>query len=705
MSINCSEIDNFNNLIEFFNSMKLISDELTKYLRTYKQYSLEFAKKLTIMQSTLSKKLIKSDNSSMNKIINLTRKLVELLDENLNLFKLSNDELELRIRTFEMDLKTKFDNIKLFQKKSYEVNKILTNSYIEINKVKKNYLDSISKTEEIINKYYSDKKIIDEHELGLGKKMNINDYNILKEKLKSELYDMNNSIKASKYLEKVYQDIIKDSVKVHDSFVENYKNFNTKIKSFNIDLSEQIKNLLLSFYLTYKNSYRQPMVSTDININSLNTTNESKETEKILTNLYKNDNLLPNVSPAKYYLKSFEILKEDKFFEKNEVNINSLEDDLKKEENTKNKSRYISTLEDGFSQMQYISDTTLFMTIKKIFENFKLIEKAELNLELEEIKFKTQQYILKLESNMNSYPFAKHGYQNSKVDENKVTVLYKRNDLTKEELSDLSNLLNNHESRIIFLQKLSDYRSRGKFYLDKRDYDLLLNYFNLIANKVKDNADYHCGEMIIILSQTYFLEIADNNQKKYEKKYIQEDLKKNELFRDDAFWEEFLCYAINKEIMKTQRRDKMYMENKTASDNKLSNVVFSQLLTLIDNMAEFGLDAETIKEIIEPKIIYYKLNDALKLTINDVLNSKIEGEKKKMQEKEKREKEKQEKEKQEKEKQDKEKQDKEKQEVINVEKKEEKNEEEIKENEIKEQNIKNQEDKKEEEIKKENENK
>ena len=696
MSINCSEIDNFNNLIEFFNSMKLISEELTKYLRTYKQYSLEFAKKLTIMQSTLSKKLIKSDNSAMNKIINLTRKLVELLDENLNLFKLSNDELELRIRTFEVDLKNKFENIKIFQKKTLEANKILTNSYIDINKVKKNYLDSISKTEEIINKYYSDKKIIDQHELGLGKKMNINDYNILKEKLKSELYDMNNSIKASKYLEKVYQDIIKESEKIHDSFVENYKNFNNKIKSFNVDLSEQIKNLLLSFYLTYKNSYKQPMVSTDININALNTTNESKETEKILTNLYRNDNLLPNISPTKYYLKSFEILKEDKFFEKNEVNINSLEDDLKKEENTKNKSRYVSTLEDGFSQMQYISDSTLFMTIKKIFENFKLIEKEDLNLELEEIKFKTQEYILKLESNMNSYPFAKHGYQNTKVDENNVTVLYKRNDLTKEELTDLSNLMNNnHESRIIFLQKLSDYRSRGKFYLDKRDYEILLYYFNLIANKVKDNADYHCGEMIIILSQTYFLEITEPNKKKYEKKYIQEDLMKNELFRDKTFWEEFLCYAINKEIMKTQRRDRMYMENKTSSDNKLSNVVFSQLLTIIDNMAEFGLDGEKIKEIIEPKIIYYKLNDALKLTINDVLNSKIEGEKKKRQEKEKREKEKQ----------DKEKQEKEKQEVINVENKEENKDEEIKENEIKEQNIKNKEDIKEEDIKKENENK
>ena len=695
MSINCSEVENFNNLLEFFNSMKSISEELTKYLRTYKQHGLDFAKKLTIMQSTLSKKLIKSDNSSMNKIINLTRKLVELLDENLNLFKLSNDDLELRIRTFEMDLKTKIDNIKLFQKKSLEQNKILINSYTEINKVKKNYLDSISKTEEIINKYYSDKKIINEHDLGLGKKININDYNIIKEKLKSESNEMNNSIKTSKFMEKVYQDMIKESFKVHDNFVENYKNLNNTIKSYNIDLSEKIKNLLLSFYLTYKNSYRQPLVSTDSNINSLNATNESKETEKILTNIYKSDNQLQNVPPVKYNLKSVEILKEDNFFDKTEININSLEDDLKKEENTKSRGRYISTLEDGFSQMQYISDSSLFMTIKKIFENFQLIEKSELNLELEEIKFKTQQYILKLEGNMNASPFAKHGYQNSKIDEKNITVLYKRNDLTKEELSDLTNLMNNHESRIIFLQKLSDYRSRGKFYLDKVDYDILLNYFNLIANKVKENADYHCGEMIIILSQTYFLEIVEPNQKNYKKKYIQDDLMKNELFRDKDFWEEFLCYAINKEIMKTQRRDRKLIENKTSSDNKLSNVVFSQLLTIIDNMTEFGLEPEKIKEIIEPKIIYYKLNDALKLTINDVLNSKIEVEKQKRKEKEKQEKEKQEKDGQEKE----------KQEEMNAENKEEKKDEEIKENEIKEQNIKNKEDIKEEDIQKESENK
>lgn len=223
---------------------------------------------------------------------------------------------------------------------------------------------------------------------------------------------------------------------------------------------------------------------------------------------------------------------------------------------------------------------------------------------------------------MNSYPYAKYGKKNTANDD--MIIMYTRNELTEEENENLAKLLDHHESRLIFLQKLSDYRARGKFYLDQKDYNLLLHYFNLIADKVRDNLDYHCGEMIIIISQTYFYE---QNDKKI---YIQDELKKNKLFKDKSFWEEFLCYAINKEIIKTQRRDKKTKENKVNSDKKLSNVVFSQLLTLIDNMAEFGLDAQSIKEVIEPKIFYYKLSEDLRNTINDVLDSKIEGEKEKM---------------------------------------------------------------------------
>ena len=528
-----------------------------------------------------------------------------------------------------MDLKTKYDNLKQIQKKAQEQNKILINNYNDINKAKKNFIESMTKSEEIINKFYSDKKFIDDSDRGLGKRINMNDYNMTKDKLKSEYNDMNNSIKVSKSLEKIYTNLINDSTKIHGVFVQNYtKNFYSTIKTFNIDISNKIKNLLLSFYLSFKNSYRQPMVNTDININSLNSIDEGKETENIMNTLYKNNNPLQNISPVNYNLKAIQILKENKFFENNDVNINSTEEELKNDDGSFEQNKYVSVLDDGFSQLQYISNSSLFLTLKKIFDNFNLIDKNDIKFDIEEIKFKTQEYILKIESNMNSYPYAKDGIQ----DKNDIVIYYKRNELTNEELADLEKLLSHHESRIILLQKLSDYRAKGKYYLDQRDFDLLLKYFNIITNHIKAEADYHCAEMIIIISQTYHLEILNKAKGTSRKKYIQDDLKKNEIFRDKNFWEEFLCYAINKEIMKTQRRDKKIMENKSSTDSKLSNVVFSQLLTIIDNMIEFGFSPEKTREIIEPKINYYKLNDALKLTVNEVLNSKIESEKKKKEE-------------------------------------------------------------------------
>lgn len=622
MNINCSQIDNFNNSFEYFNSVKSICEDLIKYIKTYKQLILDFTKKLSNMQSNFSKKLSKSDNPKINIITLLTNNIISLFDENINLYKSSSEELELRVKAYESDLKAKIDSIKAIQKKTFEQNKILTNSYNEINKAKKNYLDSMIKAEEAINKYYSDKKILKEHELGLDKKLNINDYNVIKEKLKIELSDMNNNIKISKNLEANYQETISSSEKIYNNFVESYDKFNGSMKDYTVDLSEKTKNLVMSFLITFKNCYKQPIVTTDIDMNVLTSIEEGKEMEKILKGIYKEDNMLQKVTPINYQLKSFNILKDYNFFDAPELNINSFEDDNEDEGKPYKRTRSVSKFEDGFSRLQYISDTSLFMTIKTIFDNFKLIEKEDLNLDLEEIKIKTQEYIYKIESNMNSYPYAKYGKKNTANDD--MIIMYTRNELTEEENENLAKLLDHHESRLIFLQKLSDYRARGKFYLDQKDYNLLLHYFNLIADKVRDNLDYHCGEMIIIISQTYFYE---QNDKKI---YIQDELKKNKLFKDKSFWEEFLCYAINKEIIKTQRRDKKTKENKVNSDKKLSNVVFSQLLTLIDNMAEFGLDAQSIKEVIEPKIFYYKLSEDLKNTINDVLDSKIEGEKEKM---------------------------------------------------------------------------
>ena len=106
-----------------------------------------------------------------------------------------------------------------------------------------------------------------------------------------------------------------------------------------------------------------------------------------------------------------------------------------------------------------------------------------------------------------------------------------------------------------------------------------------------------------------------------EKKYIQKAIKENILFKEKSFWEEYLCYSINKEIVKMLNIDKKIQEDKAITDYKYANIVFTQILTVVNNMIEFNLDSNTIKEVLEPKINVYRLNDDLKSTINEIIQS------------------------------------------------------------------------------------
>ena len=624
MNIKCSELDNFNVSLDYYNSIKLVSDEVVKYIKAYRQILLEYVKKIQNMQSNFKKKLDFTDNPKTSQIISsLTSKIFKLLEQNNDLFQLSFDEIDLRLKEFDSFIKEKNESIKTILKLSQDFNKSLTNSYNDANKAKNNYLSSLAKAEELINKYYTLNNRIKQYERGLNPKLNENEYTTLKEQIKNHLNDMNNSIKVSKKLEISYQDSISSSVKLHEKYVKNYNIFTNKIRKNTVELSDEIKTLIVSFMLSYKNNYKQPLTFVDSYINEFNKLEEGKEIEQIISKNYKNDNPLTVLSPCNYELKTISLLKESNYIKsEDEQNANS-----DKKNTILQKKRTISTLEDGFEELEYISDESFVLTIKTIFENFSLIEKEKdnFNLQEEENKTKTQKYILKIVANMNSYQYAKYGKNSDKNKNiinnninpnNNMNNNVQREDLTPEEISELEQLLDNHKNRIIFLQKLSDYRSRGKFYLSEEDYELIAKLFNIIAEKVRRDIDYHSAEMIIILSQTYCIEDGKN------KKYLQIGIKENKLFKDKTFWEEFLFYSINKEIMKTLKRDKNTKETKKNSDTKFSNVVFAQILTLIDNMFEFNVDSKVVKEVLEPKINYYKLNDALKHTINDVILSK-----------------------------------------------------------------------------------
>ena len=435
-------------------------------------------------------------------------------------------------------------------------------------------------------------------------------------------------MKISKKYEKFYKGAISASIKNHDKFINECNSYKDKIKENACEISDEIKNLLFAFLLSIKNNYKKPLYLTDSYITYYNTLNEHDETDKIITSSFKTDNQLKNFEFAKYQLKTFSHLKNNNYLKDQENNESNDKNKNNNQNGNENQRKLVEKIEDGFSEMRYICDESLVMTLKSLFKNFELIEKEGLDMKFEEAKNKTQKYILKIIKNMNSYPFAKKGVNN----ENNVEKLqeyaleYKREELSQKELTDLIKLLNVHENRIIFLQKLSDYRTRGQFVLCDKDFILLSQLFNIITDKIQQDADYHAAEMIIVLSQTYYIEEGTR------KKYLQESFKENKTFKDKNFWEQFLCYSINKEIMKTLNLDQKIKEDKEKSDYKYSNIVFAQILTLIDNMFEFDLDCETIKEVLNPKISVYKLNDMLKETINDVILSKQEQKMKELEE-------------------------------------------------------------------------
>ena len=628
MNIKCSELDNITISFDYFNSIKEVGDELIKYIKGFNQLSQEYIKKLQIFHTNFGKKISKTENQKVSQIISLTSKIEEVISQIIELCQISINDIDLRVKNFETLLKEKTDNVNSLKKSPSELTKDLSSSYIEIKKTKTSYFNSLLATEDLIEKYYMDLYKIQEHEDGLGVKLSDNEYNLLKENQKNQQNEMINSIKISKKYEKFYKGAISASIKNHDKFINECNSYKDKIKENACEISDEIKNLLFAFLLSIKNNYKKPLYITDSYITYYNTLNEHDETDKIITSSFKTDNQLKNFEFAKYQLKTFSHLKNNNYLKDQENNESNDKNKNNNQNGNENQRKLVEKIEDGFSEMRYICDESLVMTLKSLFKNFELIEKEGLDMKFEEAKNKTQKYILKIIKNMNSYPFAKKGVNN----ENNVEKLqeyaleYKREELSQKELTDLIKLLNVHENRIIFLQKLSDYRTRGQFVLCDKDFILLSQLFNIITDKIQQDADYHAAEMIIVLSQTYYIEEGAR------KKYLQESFKENKTFKDKNFWEQFLCYSINKEIMKTLNLDQKIKEDKEKSDYKYSNIVFAQILTLIDNMFEFDLDCESIKEVLNPKISVYKLNDMLKETINDVILSKQEQKMKELEE-------------------------------------------------------------------------
>ena len=574
MNLNCFEIENVTLSLEYFNSLKTLSSAFLDYIKQYHFLSVEFHQKLLLLNTTykdkiseISKKIAKKklDFSQIFDFINSIPKILDSYIENLLFF---TEEINKQINLFDdknieqivLTCETQFKGFKKELKSKVE----------EIDKIKQNFFNEMEKTEIITYNYYY-----------LQPKYNSN----IPEKYRDEnIYnikegEMDMKILDTKELENRYKEHINEGRKKENTFLENSKFHCENIKKFSNELMEKIKHLVLNFLMSLKNNFQLPEKEITSFLPQLIKLDKNIKLDKIMEQHFINQKIGTFLfNPEIYKMKIFQRSKKNK--ENNDI-FNEIEDK-------------IVELEDSIDRTYLILDEISLLTIQKM-KCFQLINIKDLNLEEEKEKIKMNHLTIKLLSNIKKEYTEKEELN-----------------ITQNELDLIESLLEKRCNRIVFLHKLNKFRALGNYMVTKVIYSIISKYFIKILNFIKKDYDAFPAKNVIVLSQTYYM------IEKEEKIYIQEDIKEHEIFKDNKFWENLFNFFMNKEIQKLR---KSFDLNEEKSDEKshYNKLAFGQIMTICNNMLEFGYNKDDIYKFIEPKIKYYNLDEISISSIKCVL--------------------------------------------------------------------------------------
>ena len=611
----------------YYDIISQMFDEEIRYIRGYKALVSEYFKKTLNHQMTSGSKLGKLPEDFANATwidskpyLKLTQQIPKIIQKQIEFLNTFMDEIEKALNSLDSFFKSKSSEMKKYQQKYDDANNDLIKKYIDVEKVKISFINYITKSEDIIMKSLENKKKIEDSKNG-KLRLNESDLKLLLDKNKEYESQKKSLINSTKKFENEYKNIVKGSSKIEDKFIVVINESIRGIKKLTGEMTDKLKDIIITFLSSIRESFKTPLDLIDNNLAYMQKIDEKEIMNKSMEATFNYESKLEHMTPVRYSLRALENAYNES--SKNRSSRGSKGSNGKKKNKNKNKDdnndenqKGFIKFEDGFEEMSYFEDDLTFLTVKEMFENFELVNHNGLNMQVEEEKNETKKYINKLISNMSQ--------QSTKIlkDYNFIN-LDEFTPFTEDDKNNLMKLLNKHHNRVIFLHKLNDYRTCSLFELREKEYKTLTELFSFLIDISRKEKDYHCVEMSIILSKTYY-QLDEKDKKK--KIYIQNLIKNNNLFKTKDFWEELLIYSISKEIIRSKKGEEK--ENEEQLNEKSANIVFSQLLSLIDNMFDFDVEGELIIQIIEPRIEYYKVGDKFKKTINDYIQTKLKAKKK-----------------------------------------------------------------------------
>ena len=147
----------------------------------------------------------------------------------------------------------------------------------------------------------------------------------------------------------------------------------------------------------------------------------------------------------------------------------------------------------------------------------------------------------------------------------------------------------NDDYILFFLQLLNNDRAKGGEIFNINLFKYIGEIFKNINDIVLKKDNYKYFNYVSILSLTYFIQEGNT------KKYVYECIKDNKKLKDLNFWQKYAKFIIKYEMDKIPKEKENEINNKS---EKLKLTGFANILAIVNNMVNFGLEQDFIDKFI-----------------------------------------------------------------------------------------------------------
>ena len=564
--------------LNHFNFLIANTKEIQKYLEKFKSYLFEYYT-LNISHYTNLSKLLNGFTSRKNQnFINTPLYQLKLIFQSI---------IEMQAKNFEIMI----PNFHIFI--------LIAESLIGLKKiveeicVKHNKLSNLGISKDMCTVSNSIMQYMDELETKTVEEFVWEKYK--KHTMASNKEKVENLVDKIKNLEKNLFDYGNDKKGQYFSMI---KESEDKIKSIYNDIKNHYQEYM-SKLKKATNDYIKNLENFEKNLNSISINLEIKNVEDVFCS--KSDFEFKEKDFNKYSIK---ILKNKKILLKNNNRDTQFEsnneDNFFQLKKTKTFTQKISSHENPKENALFLTDEDIYEIISRLYKyDINIIDKTKYDLDLEKDK------LISLENSNNillTYS------ENTEKAKEKLNQDFKQ-------IMELINtkILNTIKNAESFFIALNNYRVKGKLNFNDRFYELILYIYNTTQDLLMKNNNYGLGNLMIILSQTFYKEIDGK------KIYILEGIKSHDIFKPNEFWKNIIINKIEAEINNLKKLEKSDVVN----IKKKEEIIISKLLAFCSLMKEFNLDKNKISDICTLIFDKYKSSEELRDEINLYIKQSI----------------------------------------------------------------------------------